>query len=68
MRIPNSGVLTLTETPLAFDADHGAIAPSTRALSEAASKNLRFIIDLQGVTGDSTTRHIAQPTLVGFNV
>jgi hypothetical protein len=68
MRIPNSGVLTLTETPLAFDADQGASAASTKALREAASKNLRFIIDLQGVTGDSTTRHRAQPTPVRFKV
>jgi len=44
MRIPNSGVLTLIETPLACDADHGAIAAITKALNDAPTQNFRFIV------------------------
>jgi hypothetical protein len=55
MRKPNSGVLTRIETPFACDADHGAIAAANKALNEAAIQNLRFIVDLQCVTRDSTS-------------
>jgi len=68
MRIPNSGVLTPIETPWACDADQGAMAAITKALNEAPIQNLRFIVDLLGVTGDSTRRYTSQPTAVRFKV
>jgi hypothetical protein len=44
MRIPNSGVLTRTETLFACDADQGAMVAMTKALNEAPIQNLRFIV------------------------
>jgi hypothetical protein len=61
-------VLTLTETPFAFDADQGAIAAITSAPRAAPNHNLRVIVNLQDVAEGSTTRQTPVPTDDRFKV